>query len=226
MCSSLTPLVACEFRFGIPYVFSFEASTSFALLYVFLVRHTRGSPTPTRLSSACAFNAGCLFIFALFIYFRHKNHVPPLRPLENCSLVVHVAPNFPRASSRPVGARVERTRREDRPARGRPGGSARSADALRQMRRTTRPTRALRAPRDPRRWAQGAPPPGSRDLRLLAVRESPEADAAWVHHMTDAGHVEPVRPLALGAGRAVAWPAAHATVRVPCPTPRRRSMVS
>ena len=94
------------------------------------------------------------------------------------------------------------------------------------MRRATRPTRALRAPRDPRRWAQGAPPPGSRDLRLLAVRESPEADAAWVHHMTDAGHVEPVRPLALGAGRAVAWPAAHATVRVPCPTPRRSSVVS
>lgn len=178
MCSSLTPLVACEFRFGIPYVFSFEASTSLALQYVFLVRHTRGSPTPTRLSSACAFNAGCLFIFALFIYFRHKTHVPPLRPFENCSLVIHVAPNFPRASSRPVGARVERTRREDRPARGRPGGSARSADALRQMRRTTRPTRALRAPRDPRRWAQGAPPLGSWDLRLLAVRESPVADAA------------------------------------------------
>ena len=105
-------------------------------------------------------------------------HVPPLRPFENCSLVVHVAPNFPRASSRPVGARVERTRREDRPARGRPGGSARSADALRQMRRTTRPTRALRAPRDPRRWAQGAPPLGSWDQRLLAVCESPVADAA------------------------------------------------
>ena len=103
---------------------------------------------------------------------------------------------------------------------------ARSADALRQMRRTTRPTRALRAPRDPRRWAQGAPPPGSRDLRLLAVRESPAADAAWVHHVPDAGHVGPVRPLALGAGRAVAWPAAHATVRVPCPTPRRSSVVS
>ena len=226
MCSSLTPLVACEFRFGISYLFSFEASTSIALLYVFLVRHTRGSPTPTRLSSACAFNAGCLFISVLFIYFRHKTHVPPVCPFENCSLVVQVAPNFPRASSRPVGARVERTRREDRPARGRPGGSARSADALRQMRRTTRPTRALRAPRDPRRWAQGAPPPGSRDLRLLAVRESPEADAAWVHHMTDAGHVEPVRPLALGAGRAAAWPAAHATVRVPRPTPSRSSVVS
>ena len=173
MCSSLTPLVACEFRFGIPYVFSFEASTSLALQYVFLVRHTRGSPTPTRLSSACAFNAGCLFIFALFIYFRLKNHVPPLRPFENCSLVVHVAPHFPRASSRPVGARVERTRREDRPARGRPGGSARSADALRQMRRTTRPTRALRAPRDPRRWAQGAPPPGSWDLRVCSRSASP-----------------------------------------------------
>ena len=56
--------------------------------------------------------------------------------------------------------------------------SARSAAALRQMRRTTRPTRALRAPRDPRRWAQGAPPLGSWDLRLLAVRESPVADAA------------------------------------------------
>ena len=111
---------------------------------------------------------------------------PPVCLFENCSLVVQVAPNFPRASSRPVGARVERTRRGDRPARGRPGGSARSADALRQMRRTTRPTRALRAPRDPRRWAQGAPPPGSRDLRLLAVRESPEADAAWVPRMTDA----------------------------------------
>ena len=42
----------------------------------------------------------------------------------------------------------------------------------------------------------------------------------------DAGHVEPVRPLALGAGCAVAWPAAQATVRVPCPTLRRSSVVS
>ena len=80
------------------------------------------------------------------------------------------------------------------------------------------------APRDPRRRAQGAPPPGSRDLRLLAVRESAEADAAWVH-MTAAGHVEPVRPLALGAGRAAAWLAARATVRAPGPTPRRSSVV-
>ena len=76
------------------------------------------------------------------------------------------------------------------------------------------------------RWAQGAPPPGSRDLRLLAVRKSPEADVAWVHRMTDAGHVEPVRPLALGAGRAAAWLAGRATVRAPGPTPRRSSVVS
>ena len=137
-----------------------------------------------------------------------------------------LALNLPHASSRPVGARVERAQHADRPVRGRPGGSARSADALRQMRRTTRPTRALRAPRDPRRWAQGAPPLGSWDLRLLAVRESPEADAAWVHSMPDASPVEPVRPLALGAGRAAAWLAAHAPVRVPCPTPRRRCVVS
>ena len=149
-----------------------------------------------------------------------------LASIQPRPIVVQVAPNFPRASSRPLGARVERTRREDRPARGRPGGSARSADALRQMRRTTRPTRALRAPRDPRRWAQGAPPPGLRDLRLLAVRESPEADAALVPHMSDAGHVAPVRPLALGARHAAAWPEAHATVRIPCPTPRRSSVVS
>ena len=204
MCSSLTPLVACEFRFGIPYYFSFEASTSFALLYVFLVRHTRGSSTPTRLSSACAFNAGCLFIFALFIYFRQKHHVPPLRPFANGSLVVNVAPNFPRASSRPVGARVERTRREDRPARGRPGGSACSADALRQMRRTTRPIRAMRAWCGLWRWAQGAPPPDTWFMRLFAVRVSSGAAAAWVLQEADAGTVERVRPLVLGAGRAAA----------------------
>ena len=94
------------------------------------------------------------------------------------------------------------------------------------MRRTTRPTRALRAPRDPRRWAQGAPPPGSRDLRLLAVRESPEADAAWVLRMADAGNVEPVRPVALGTGLAAAWQAAHATARVPRTTQSRSGVVS
>ena len=44
--------------------------------------------------------------------------------------------------------------------------------------------------------------------------------------VTDAGPVEPARPLALGAGRAAAWPAAHATVRVPRTTPRRSSVVS
>ena len=76
------------------------------------------------------------------------------------------------------------------------------------------------------RWAQDAPPPGRRRMRLLTSHVPPGADAARVQHLTDVGHVEPVRPLALGAGRAVAWPAAHATVRVPCPTPRRSSVVS
>ena len=66
------------------------------------------------------------------------------------------------------------------------------------------------APYDPRIDAYIAP-------------SGPRIDA---YPMTDAGLVEPVRPLALGAGRAVAWPAAHATVRVPCPTPRCSSEVS
>ena len=182
MCSSLTPLVACEFRFGIPYAFSFEASTSLALQYVFLVRHTRGSPTPTRLSSARAFNAGCLFIFALFIYFRQKHHVPPLRPFENCSLVVNVpCPKFtPRqfsASRRASGACA---------ARGPPGAQT------------------------PRR------------KRALGRRAATDA----THDATDTGYAGLVRPLALGAGRAAAWHAAHAAARVPRAPRSRRGVVS
>ena len=71
------------------------------------------------------------------------------------------------------------------------------------------------APYDPRIDAYIAPY-GPRIDAYIAP-SGPRIDA---YPMTDAGLVEPVRPLALGAGRAVAWPAAHAPVRVPCPTPR------
>ena len=51
--------------------------------------------------------------------------------------------------------------------------------------------------------------------RLFAVRVSSGAAAAWVLQEADAGTVEPVRPLVLGAGRAAAWQAAHTPARTP-----------
>ena len=61
---------------------------------------------------------------------------------------------------------------------------------------------------------------------LRYSRVPPGADAAWVLRKADADNVEAVRPLALGAGRAAAWQAAHATARIPRAPRRRRDVVS